>query len=61
MDRSRFSIAFDHNGESIAVSIESPIPSHSRSLGEGVAEILYDPEAVHSVIDRLAAAAKAAL
>lgn len=61
MDRSRFSIAFDHNGESIAVSIESPIPSFNQEAVAGVVEIIFDPEAVGAVIDRLAAAAKAAL
>lgn len=61
MDRSRFSLAFEHNGESIAVSIESPIPSVSESMGNGAVEVTYDPEAVRAVIDRLASAAEAAL
>lgn len=61
MGDSKFSLAFEHAGEKLAVSLETAIDSDSVALhGDdiGVMQINFDQAKVESAINRLAEAAK---
>ncbi len=58
---SKFSLAMEHDGKNVAVSIEMDIESEVL-MGDDVAvRKLWTPESPEIVIDRLASAAKLAL
>jgi hypothetical protein len=64
MDPSKFSIAFEHNGEAIAVSIETVITSATvqvEGAPTGVVRYVYDKAEVEGVFARLTEAAKWAM
>lgn len=63
MPESKFSLAFEHEGEQIAVSIETTVDSETVELNGDIGLVRFQvvPGATERVIDRLAAAAKAAL